>query len=126
MNCPVCSHTMIALEQDLVEIDHCPGCAGTWLDAGELDLLLENREKAADLMSALPASTADGESNRNCPICSKHMEKVSCVGVTVDRCRSGDGLWFDDGELVEVLHRVGVENEGPVARFLHNVFGGGE
>lgn len=117
---------MIVLEHDLVEIDHCPACAGTWLDAGELDLLLSGHGQAADLMSELPPSPDPQEAPRDCPICSKRMEKVSCVGVVVDRCRRGDGLWFDNGELEEVLRRVGVENEGPIARFLQNVFGGGE
>ena len=37
---------MITLELEDVEIDHCLDCGGIWLDAGELELLLDEPEKA--------------------------------------------------------------------------------
>lgn len=36
MDCPVCRDAMVVFERDEVEIDHCLGCRGIWLDAGEL------------------------------------------------------------------------------------------
>ena len=41
MDCPVCKDAMIVMELNEVEIDHCLSCSGIWLDAGELELLLE-------------------------------------------------------------------------------------
>ena len=46
MNCPACKNAMITLELADVEIDHCVGCGGIWLDAGELELLMEAPEEA--------------------------------------------------------------------------------
>jgi len=47
MDCPVCKNAMITLELEEVEIDHCTNCGGIWLDAGELELLLGQPEKAS-------------------------------------------------------------------------------
>lgn len=46
INCPKCKNTVMMRRfyspKRLVEIDECPGCAGIWLDAGELELIREN------------------------------------------------------------------------------------
>ena len=47
MDCPVCRSAMIVLEIEEVEIDYCTDCAGIWLDAGELEVLLEDFDQAA-------------------------------------------------------------------------------
>ena len=46
MDCPVCKNAMITLELEQVEVDHCLECRGIWLDAGELELLLGDAERA--------------------------------------------------------------------------------
>ncbi len=33
-----------------------------------------------------------------CPKCDKVMDEIECDEVTIDRCRSCHGLWFDRGE----------------------------
>jgi len=53
MNCPVCKDSMVVLELEQVEIDYCTGCEGVWLDAGELELLLETEQERARLISLL-------------------------------------------------------------------------
>ena len=53
MNCPVCKNPMVVLELDQIEIDHCLHCGGIWLDAGELELLLETEEDKARLKNLL-------------------------------------------------------------------------
>ena len=45
MECMVCQEPMIVLELDDIEIDYCVICAGIWLDAGELELLLEDSKE---------------------------------------------------------------------------------
>ena len=39
--CPACKKPMVSFEFEGVEIDRCLECGGTWLDAGELELLTE-------------------------------------------------------------------------------------
>ena len=43
VNCPKCKDIVMMRRfyspKHIVEIDECPGCAGIWLDAGELDLI---------------------------------------------------------------------------------------
>ncbi len=57
MNCPVCRDPMVVLEWDRVEIDHCPSCNGTWLDRGELELLLESNEEKNQILSSFQKCT---------------------------------------------------------------------
>jgi Zn-finger nucleic acid-binding protein len=47
INCPLCARPLEAVERQGVEIDHCPSCNGLWLDAGELDALIEREAVAA-------------------------------------------------------------------------------
>lgn len=39
MKCPKCGADLEEREHASVKIDVCPECSGTWLDAGELELL---------------------------------------------------------------------------------------
>ncbi len=54
--CPKCSNiVMMRLfhsPKRVVEIDECPGCAGIWLDHGELDTIRELFPSSEDLKSA--------------------------------------------------------------------------
>jgi Zn-finger nucleic acid-binding protein len=100
---------MIILEFHEVEIDYCPACQGIWLDAGELELLFEDRDILAGFLTAGDAAAvAAGEKKRPCPICDKKMEKQATGGdapVVYDKCPAGHGLWFDNGELAAVLEK---------------------
>jgi hypothetical protein len=117
---------MVVLEHDAIEIDYCVGCHGIWLDAGELELLFgETGGHEAFLRGGDPAQVRH-EKPRRCPICRKKMGKVVTrtePSVVYDRCARGDGLWFDRGELHEILrHGVAPEGGERVARFLAEVF----
>ena len=39
--CPVDGATLVPMERQGIEIDHCPSCRGVWLDRGELDKIVE-------------------------------------------------------------------------------------
>jgi len=101
---------MIVVEHDRIELDYCSNCSGVWFDAGELELMLERLELAgsqlslADIMTSPQASTA--EKQRRCPICNRKMRKVT-IGqspqVMIDVCPRGDGLWFDGGEVSQII-----------------------
>ena len=124
MKCPVCKEPMIILELDEVEIDYCTSCDGIWLDAGELDLLIEDEKEREMLLSSFHKDAEHPEKPYKCPICRKKMDKVH-VGenkdVLIDKCPDNDGLWFDKGELKELLQLASEDNA--VAELLNDLFG---
>lgn len=126
MNCPVCKEPMIVLELDEVEIDHCTCCEGIWLDAGELELLLEGFAERDHFLSSFETDKKTKEKARKCPICLKRMEKI-LVGkdkkVRIDRCRRNDGIWLDGGELEEILRMNSFGQDTRVLNLLKDMFG---
>ena len=135
MNCPACKEPMIVLELEEVEVDHCVSCGGIWLDAGELELLLGNsaeKDKLLARLSAKPRASfqvdkTTEEKSRRCPICLKRMEKVICgvdMGkeVLIDKCRRNDGMWFDSGELEEIIKMGSFDKENRVINLLKEMF----
>jgi Zn-finger nucleic acid-binding protein len=135
MICPSCRKVMIVVEQDKIELDHCPNCAGVWFDTGELKLMLERMgldsstlgvARIADLPDAKTA-----EKKRRCPICGKKMKKRK-VGqqpeVLIDFCPRGDGLWFDGGEVGQLIEQCArksgteMDAENCVLCFLGDTF----
>jgi Zn-finger nucleic acid-binding protein len=127
MDCPVCKNAMITLELRDVEIDYCTGCNGIWLDAGELELLLGEPEKAKKLLDSFKIDSSSTEKIRKCPICRKKMQKV-IVGTSkptllIDKCRKADGLWFDKGELKDILERANLDKDNKIQKLLTDMFG---
>jgi hypothetical protein len=45
MHCPKCGQKLFAENYGTVEVDVCGGCRGLWLDAKELDTIVENTKK---------------------------------------------------------------------------------
>jgi len=135
MICPTCKSTMIVVEYKKIELDYCPECYGVWFDSGELELFLDslNLEKRdqfiSNLLSAPEAKTA--EKKRRCPICAQRMGKT-VVGerpsILIDVCRRSDGLWFDGGEVGQLIKQLSEKpSEKPrshhqVGAFLREVF----
>ncbi len=125
MNCPVCKKSMIVLELEQVEIDHCPECGGIWLDAGELEMLLGGIQPSHDFLAGMNfASTS--EKLRRCPICAKKMVKVDFPArppVIIDRCKNNHGIWLDQGELEKVIAAVSNGGTNKVSNLLKDIFG---
>ncbi len=127
MDCPVCKNAMITLELQEVEIDHCIECGGIWLDAGELEMLLGEPEKARHLLGSFKTDNKSTEKLRRCPICMKKMRKI-IVGsskpvLLIDKCRRGDGLWFDKGELQDIFDRAQLDKDNKIQKLLADMFG---
>lgn len=126
MNCPVCKkEPMVVLELNEVEIDFCLNCQGIWLDAGELELLLEDSAAKDKFLQSYKVDPACSEKKIKCPICQKKMDKVLCGEtdqVTIDKCKNSDGLWFDSGELEQVLTIAGSGEENRVLQLLRDIF----
>ena len=125
MICPVCNNPMVVLELDLIEIDHCLHCGGIWLDAGELELLLETDEDRARLRDLLIKTDSVNEKKYPCPICNKKMDKVF-VGeekkILIDKCKKNHGLWLDKGELEQVIELSSRNREGKIIHLLKQMF----
>lgn len=124
---------MIVVEHEQIELDYCPDCTGVWFDAGELELLLETMQLersvlALDSILTSPEAKSD-EKKRKCPICRKKMKKAT-VGhdpeVLIDACARGDGLWFDAGEVGQIITQSSCTDEsdsqGRMITFLGEVF----
>jgi Zn-finger nucleic acid-binding protein len=126
---------MIVVEHGRIELDYCPNCSGVWFDSGELELVLEQagREGSgmlpANILSSLEVKSL--EKRRRCPICNQKMKKATMgkePGVLTDVCPKGEGLWFDGGELTELLAQcaqkpgAGSESQKRVLTFLEDTF----
>ena len=104
MNCPVCDKPLIVLERDNIEVEYCLNCSGFWLDAGELELINEKLNLGAQIISPFKyPQTRTTEKVYKCPRCQKNMKKVKIKNVILDICEHEDGIWFDSGELANVL-----------------------
>ena len=135
MKCPVCRQPTIVVEHEQIELDHCVNCLGVWFDAGELDLLLETMQLEGSFLSLDSVLTSpeakSSEKKRKCPICGKKMKKAT-VGhepeVLIDACTRGDGLWFDKGEVGQLITQLAnkpsekSDSQGRVITFLGEVF----
>ncbi len=117
---------MITLELEDVEIDYCTDCGGIWLDAGELELLLGEPGRARHLLDSFKADRGSTEHVRKCPICDKKMRRIvvgsAAPALLIDKCRRGDGLWFDKGELHEIFDRAELDEDSKIQKLLKDVF----
>jgi Zn-finger nucleic acid-binding protein len=133
--CPACDDDLIVFELGGVEIDHCVGCRGTWLDGGELEMIVEFAGAESGVFTrALDAARAGEKSDRRCPRCSRKMRLIhlgETPTIDLDRCPTGHGLWFDSGEmkqLVDLLDDDGVASEkgaserGAISRFFAELY----
>lgn len=121
MICPVCKEDMLILEYAQIELDYCPSCQGIWMDAGELELLLNFPDKLLDLSAVEHAM----KSKRRCPHCRKKMWVTKFPGsdVDVDFCSRDGGLWLDKGELLEIAQsQTSDENLRKIKKFLGDLF----
>ena len=135
MICPVCKSAMIVVEYHDIELDYCNSCKGVWFDSGELELLLKSQglgETKAFLDGITNSQeAASSEKKRNCPICGRKMKKTAMGGqpeIFIDVCRDKHGLWFDGGEVVQLIRHMAGErppkgdSKGHVIGFLEEVF----
>jgi len=125
MDCPFCKNPMIIIELDEVETDYCADCGGIWLDAGELELLFADAARANQLIASFRQAETD-EKIHLCPICLKKMQKVVVADaqkpIVIDRCPKGHGLWFDRGELTQILTRGDFDKEKKIIKLLSDIF----
>ena len=127
MLCPDCDEDMLILEYNDIELDYCDECSGIWLDEGELELLLKPDSDSSVMGVLMENSKGHRKGDRECPVCGKRMLLVDIpivsdgdeVFVEIDKCPLNHGLWFDNGELQQILSS---SNGEPVANFLVELF----
>lgn len=111
MNCPRCSET---LRPGLPHTLICPRCEGCWVGKGSLYVLARLTRAQLAQTALQPTLVADPKPFRipdrplQCPQCQQPMKRqIYCgdSGVEVDRCAE-HGIWFDDGELAQVIDYV--------------------
>lgn len=113
MKCPRCQNPLKPEQYEQITLDRCASCQGTWLDAGEIQLINRAQEAtftaeqtAAALKSAgTGVSPDEHRSVELCPKCSARMNPMNfnySSGVIVDVCPQQHGIWLDHSELEKV------------------------
>ena len=131
LTCPRCAGAMDMLTAGHgVEIDQCLECGAIWLDAGELDALVADKEPATQVepptmgeLRTRMREVVPGEAAfkyRDCPRCQQVMRRTNfgtISGVVVDECRV-HGVLLDPGELhaIETFVKLGGQALGEQAR----------
>lgn len=135
MICPICKESMIVVEHERIELDYCSECHGVWFDTGELELMLKSLGLFAsdlnmDNVMRLPEKDVP-EKKRKCPLCHKKMKKVTIGNdpeVLIDACPDADGLWFDGGEVAQIIRQLVAaspaqgDSQGRIIDFLRETF----
>ena len=67
------------------------------------DNYFAQQEKVA--IEKLRQATTGGAVAAVCPRCGAGLEQVDEVGVKIDRCPAGHGMWLDTGELELIAQR---------------------
>lgn len=116
--CPACGETLVTFALDGIETDHCVACGGTWLDAGELEEIADRSGGLARLKEALKSAGESKHGKRKCVRCGATMTALGLQAIEFDRCPYGHGVWFDKGELVDIVKTT----DGAVAGFLKELF----
>jgi Zn-finger nucleic acid-binding protein len=127
---------MIVVEYRQIEIDYCFKCSGIWFDKGELELLLKTASLGNTGLPTLEGLAKENRSHgeRKCPICRKKMKEVPFgePAIHIDVCHQGDGIWFDGGELQQLLkqmspgHSANKEAIQQITAFLGETFKAGQ
>ncbi len=109
--CPRCAARLSARSYAELEVEECDQCGGLFLTPAMVDRAVKSRDRPAGLRWALPQPERLVEravQYVHCPVCTKLMNRRAfgrISGVVVDVCRS-HGVWFDAGELTEVIRFV--------------------
>ena len=130
--CPKCDVPLFILHFKDIEVDFCDCCRGLWLDAGELEALLEHTGARAD-DPLLHFQRQDGVLPNGrphlCPRCDEPLREIQTEpaglsALTLDKCPRGHGLWFDADELQRLLSLFPPEDGAEkTIDYLNELFG---
>ncbi len=109
MDCPRCKEKMGNTNSSGIATATCLYCKGTWIGSRSIDRLLTMDPDAPGKIDIRKSFEEKAEENnaRECPDCDKQALRVVHInGVEIDLCPSCNGVFFDEGELKEVLPRT--------------------
>ena len=104
MKCPNCedSELRAVLTRQGVEVEHCDGCEGVWLDRGELFLFARKPKRVARTLDQ--ALTVQTPTDKRSPPTGEPMVEITWPdGPRIDYCPRSGGLWFDAARLKALL-----------------------
>jgi len=117
--CPKCDIPLFILHFKDIEIDFCDRCKGLWLDAGELEALMQQTgANTHDPLLKFQQQSGIQPNGRPhlCPRCDAPLHEIRVsemegraqsrplpAPLTLDKCPRGHGLWFDADELQQLL-----------------------
>jgi Zn-finger nucleic acid-binding protein len=126
--CPKCDVALLIATFHGVEVDYCDSCRGLWLDAGEMETLMQQTgatgvDPLGELQHQVAASATRGR--HLCPRCDGRLDEITFAAkLHIDRCPRGHGLWFDRNELQQLLALYPVHhNTAGTIAFLNDVLG---
>ena len=111
LQCPRCQGPLGARRYAELALDECDRCGGIFVSPEAMNRIVTDRDLPTGLKVELPARPAVRETDVHyihCPVCSSLMNRSAfgrISGVVVDVCRK-HGVWFDGGELSEVVRFV--------------------
>jgi len=110
-DCPRCGHKLQSREYADMSVEECDDCGGLFLAPDMLERLVAAHDAPTGMRLALPKREFKRETSVryiHCPVCRKMMNRQAFArisGIVIDVCKS-HGLWFDGGELAEVVRFV--------------------
>ena len=100
MKCAKCNLELEVLNINGIIVLYCKDCKGMWIKYSELKKIGETLGIKNELINPADMQALSvKEEQRQCPSCTKTMDKVYFNGVIVDKCSACNGTWFDNGEL---------------------------
>jgi Zn-finger nucleic acid-binding protein len=145
--CPKCDVPLFILHFKDIEIDFCHQCRGLWLNAHELEALMEQTgANTHDPLLKFQQQNGIQPKGRPhlCPRCDAPLHEIQVSNLegraepvlsevegsrplpkslTLDKCPRGHGLWFDADELQQLLSMFPPESgTGKTIDYLNELF----
>lgn len=102
MKCPNCQQNLELQNYKGIEVNQCSNCSGMWFDYKEVDQLEDTSFDQDDLKNTLVTKVKP--SDKECPVCSKKMNKFNYrwEELELETCPDKHGFWLDKGEEEKV------------------------
>ena len=102
MQCPDCQKNLVEIPTlEGPQLDVCPGKHGLWLDAGEVNLFVENYRALGEAARHL-ATQAAGAGSSTCPRCGSRLDSETVLETALLACRTCHGWWLPQGSLTQL------------------------
>ena len=102
LQCPKCSHGMMEISHEEIQIDRCTNCKGIWFDGEEMHALkLKPDSKSVDSGDPKEGWKWDSHSDIDCPRCGKLMKNSADPSqnhIWYEVCED-HGIFMDAGEF---------------------------